>query len=238
MRTSLQTRETNRMDIGAYIAASGAVANERILDQVTHNLANASTPGFKERMIQLEAFPFSVPGSDWTGSDSLAFVQSKPPVMDMEQGVLEPTGRPLDLAIEGKGYFQVRKDGGAQPVRDGRLRLDREGRIVSQEGDVVHDDKGQEIRVDPRKRVDISDDGEVRSGEQKIGRLLIVDKGGKPVEQENYRIVQGHLERSNVNSMQEMIKMMELVRNHESYMKLIKSFDDLEEKTVQQMGRL
>jgi flagellar basal-body rod protein FlgG len=50
--------------------------------------------------------------------------------------------------------------------------------------------------------------------------------------------VQGHLERSNVNSMQEMIKMMELVRNHESYMKLIKSFDDLEEKTVQQMGRL
>ena len=226
------------MDIGAYIAASGAVANERILDQVTHNLANASTPGFKERMIQLEAFPFSVPGSDWTGSDSLAFVQSKPPVIDREQGILEPTGRPLDLAIEGKGYFQVRKDGGAQAVRDGRLRLDGEGRIVTQEGDVVHNDKGQEIRVDPRKRVDISDDGEVRSGEQKIGRLLIVDEGGRPVEQENYRIVQGHLERSNVNSMQEMIKMMELVRNHESYMKLIKSFDELEEKTVQQMGRL
>ena len=226
------------MDIGAYIAASGAVANERILDQVTHNLANASTPGFKERMIQLEAFPFSVPGSGWTGSDSLAFVQSKPPVMDMEQGVLQPTDRALDLAIEGKGYFQVRKGGAAQSVRDGRLRLDGEGRIVTQEGDVVLSDQGQEIRVDPRKRVDISDDGEVRSGEQKIGRLLIVDKGGKPVEQENYRIVQGHLERSNVNSMQEMVKMMELVRNHGSYTKLIKSFDDLEEKTIQQLGRL
>ena len=226
------------MDIGAYIAASGAVANERILDQVTHNLANASTPGFKERMIQLEAFPFSVPGSDWTGSDSLAFVQSKPPVMDMEQGVLEPTGRALDLAIEGKGYFQVQKDGGAQPVRDGRLRLDGEGTIVTQEGDVVHNDQGQEIRVDLRKRVEISDNGEVRSGERKIGRLLIVDKGGKPLEQGNYRIVQGHLERSNVNSMQEMVKMMELVRNHGSYMKLIKSFDDLEEKTIQQLGRL
>ncbi len=45
------------MDIGSYIAVSGAIANERILDQVTHNLANASTPGFKERMIQLESFP-------------------------------------------------------------------------------------------------------------------------------------------------------------------------------------
>lgn len=226
------------MDIGAYIAASGAVANERILDQVTHNLANASTPGFKERMIQLEAFPFSVPGSDWTGSDSLAFVQSKPPVMDMEQGVLEPTDRALDLAIEGKGYFRVQKGGTAQSVRDGRLRLDGEGRIVTQEGHVVHGDQGQEIRVDPRKKVDISDNGEVRSGEQKIGRLLIVDEGGKPLEQEDYRLVQGHLERSNVNSMEEMVKMMDLVRNHESYMKLIKSFDDLEEKTVQQLGKL
>jgi flagellar basal-body rod protein FlgF len=238
MRTSLETRETIRMDIGAYIAASGAVANERILDQVTHNLANASTPGFKERMIQLEASPFSVPGSDWTGSDSLSFVQSKPPVIDMQQGVVEPTGRPLDLAIEGKGFFQVRKDGGVQLVRDGRLRLDREGRIVTPEGRVVQDDQGQEIRVDLQNRVEISDNGEVRSGERRVGRLHIVDEGGRPVEQENYRIVQGHLERSNVNSMEEMVKMMELVRNHGSYMKLIKSFDDLEEKTIQEMGRL
>jgi flagellar basal-body rod protein FlgF len=226
------------MDIGAHIAASGAIATERILDQVTHNMANASTPGFKERMVQLEAFPFSVPGSDWTGSDSLSFVQSKDPVVDMEQGVLEPTGLDLDLAIEGKGYFQVWKDGSAQPVRDGRLRLDAEGRIVTRKGDVVHNDQGQEIRVDPRKRVEVSDDGEVRSGERKIGRLLIVDEGGRPIEPEDYRIVQGHLERSNVDSMKEMVKMMELVRNHGSYMKVIKSFDDLEGKTIQELGRL
>ncbi len=226
------------MDIGAYIATSGAIANERILDQVTHNLANASTPGFKERMVQLEAYPFSVPGSDWTGSDVLSFVQSKAPVADMEQGVLEPTGLALDLAIEGKGYFQVWKDGGLQPVRDGRLRLDGEGRIVTQKGDAVQNDQGQEIRVDPRKKIEILDDGEVMSGENKFGRLLIVDEAGRPMEPEDYRIVQGHLERSNVNSMEEMVKMMELVRNHGSYMRVIKSFDDLEGKTIQELGRL
>jgi flagellar basal body rod protein FlgG len=226
------------MDIGAYIAASGAIANERTLDHVTHNLANASTPGFKERMTQLETVPFSVPGSDWTGSDSLAFVQSKSPVINREQGVLEPTGRSLDLAIEGRGYFQIRKNGGVQPVRDGRLRLDGEGRIVTQEGDVVHSDQGGEIWVDPRKRVEIGDDGEVTSGKSKIGRLRIVDEKGRPVQPEEYRIVQGHLERSNVNSMEEMVKMMELVRNHGSYVKLIKSFDDLEEKTIQELGKL
>jgi len=218
------------MDIGAYIAVSGAIANERILDQVTHNLANASTPGFKERMIQLESFPFSVPGSDWTGSDSLAFVQSKPPVVDKGQGIVESTGRALDLA--------VRTAGGLRPVRDGRLRLHADGRIVPQEGDPVQNDQGKEIRVDPRKRVEISDNGEVRSGERKIGRLLIVDESGRPVEQEDYRIVQGHLERSNVNSMEEMVKMMELIRNYGSYMKVIKSFDDLEGKTIQELGRL
>jgi flagellar basal-body rod protein FlgG len=238
MRTSLQTRETNRMDIGAYIATSGALANEKVLDQVTHNLANASTPGFKERMVRLEASPFSVPGSDWTGSDSLAFVATKPPVVNLGQGVLERTGRSLDLAIEGKGYFQIQKDGGVQTARDGRLRLDGEGRIVTGEGHLVVSEQGGEIRVDVRKPVEIGDDGEVRSGERKIGRLLIVDKEGKPLNPEDYRIVQGHLERSNVNSMKEMVKMMELVRNHGSYMKVIKSFDDLEEKTIQQVGRL
>jgi flagellar basal body rod protein FlgG len=226
------------MDIGAYIAASGAIANDRSLEQVTHNLANASTPGFKERIVQLEAYPFSIPGSDWTGSDTLSFVQWQPPVADMEQGFVEPTGRPLDLAIEGQGYFQVQKDGSLQPVRDGRLRLDAEGRIVTHAGDVVHSDQRGEIRVDLRKPVEIGDDGEVRSGERRIGRLLVVDKAGTPVKQEDYRIMQGHLERSNVDSMKEMVKMMELVRNHGSYMKVIKSFDDLEEKTIQQLGKL
>ena len=92
--------------------------------------------------------------------------------------------------------------------------------------------------MDPRKEVEISDEGEVTSGEKKFGRLLIVDEGGRPMEPEDYRIVQGHLERSNVNSMEEMVKMMELVRNHGSYMRVIKSFDDLEGKTIQELGRL
>ncbi len=226
------------MDIGAFIAASGAKANQRILEEVTHNLANASTPGFKERLIAKEAFPYAAPGSEQTGIDPLAFVQAGPPVVDNTQGVVEPTGRPLDIAIVGKGTFQVRTPEGVRGVRDGRLSLDRDGTIVTSEGYPVQSEQGGEIHIDPKKGVEISEDGEVRSGERSIGRLLIADEKGRPVESEDYRLVQGHLESSNVNSIEEMIKMMELVRDHGAYMKVIKSFDDLEGKTIQDLGRL
>ncbi len=226
------------MDIGAFIAASGAIANQRVLEEVTHNLANASTPGFKERLVAREAFPFSVPANDGNGADPIAFVQVRPPVVDHAQGVVEPTGRPLDMAIVGRGTLQTRTPHGLQGVRDGRLALDRQGRLVTPEGYPVQSDKGLEIRVDPKKGVEISEDGEVRSGERRIGRLLIADEAGRPVDPADYRIVQGHLERSNVNAIEEMVKMMELVRDHGSYMKVMKSFDDLEGKTIQDLGRI
>jgi len=135
------------MDIGAYIAASGAIANERILEMVTHNLANASTAGFKESMAHLEAVPFSMPRTDRTGSDSLAFVQLKPPVMDRAQGLVQETGRALDLAIEGKGYFQIRTPQGLRSVRDGRCRLTPTGTLVTMDGHPLMNDKGKEIRT-------------------------------------------------------------------------------------------
>jgi flagellar basal body rod protein FlgG len=209
-----------------------------MLEQVTHNLANASTPGFKKAMMQVEAFPVSLPGSDWTESDSLAFVQAMPPVTSRAQGMVERTGRDLDLAIEGKGYFQVRTPEGMRPVRDGRFRLATDGTIVTREGHPVQDDNAESIRVDLRKRTEISPDGEVRSGERRIGRLLIADEAGQPLDPQTYRVAQGHLEKSNVNAIEEMVKMMEMVRNHGSYIKLMKSFEELEGKTIQELGRL
>jgi flagellar basal body rod protein FlgG len=226
------------MDIGAHIAASGAILNQKMLEQVTHNLSNASTPGFKKRMMQAEAFPFSLQRDGSMASDSLAFVQGRPPVSSREQGMVEQTGRALDLAIEGKGYFQARTPQGIRPVRDGRLRLAPDGTIVTREGHPVQNDSGGSMQVDLRKKTEISPDGEVRSGERRIGRLMIADEGGRPLDPTTYRIAQGHLEMSNVNAIEEMVKMLELVRNHGSYVKLMKSFDELEGKTVQELGRL
>lgn len=226
------------MDIGAHIAVSGAIANEKILERVTHNLANAPTPGFKRSMTHLEAIPFSLPRNDWAGSESLAFVQVRAPVINEEQGVVEETGRPLDLAIEGKGSFQVSTPQGVQFVRKGDFLLSPEGTIITREGHPVSDDQGKSLQVDRRERTEVSENGEVRAGERKIGRLMVVDELGRPVPPEQYRVVQGHLERSNVNPLEEMVTMMEQLRNHGSYLKLIRDFDELEGKTIQELGRV
>jgi flagellar basal-body rod protein FlgF len=226
------------MDIGVHIAVSGAIANERILEQVTHNLANAPTPGFKRSVMHLEAVPFSLPRNDWAGSDSLAFVQARPPVITQDQGVVEETGRPLDLAIEGKGRFQVSTPQGVQSVRKGDFLLNPDGTIVTREGHAVLNDQGKSLQVDRREKTEVSEDGEIRAGERKIGRLMVVDEDGRQVPQEQYRVAQGHLERSNVNPLEEMVTMMEQLRNHGSYMKLIRDFDELEGKTIQELGRV
>jgi flagellar basal body rod protein FlgG len=67
---------------------------------------------------------------------------------------------------------------------------------------------------------------------------MIVDEKGRPIKEEDYRIAQAHIERSNVNSFEEMVTLMEQFRNHGSYLKLIKGFDDLEGKTIQELGRV
>ncbi len=226
------------MDIGAYIAASGAIANEKILEMVTNNLANTSTAGFKESMAHMEAVPFSLQRTDRDAPEPLAFVQLKPPVLDRAQGLLEETGRALDLAIEGKGYFQVRTPRGLRSVRDGRCRLTPTGTLVTMDGYPLLNDKGKKIQVDRREHTEISPDGEIRAGERRLGRLMVVDGKGKPAAPEAYRISQGYIEKSNVNPMRQMAGMLEQLRNHQSYLNLIKGFDELEGKTIQEMGRV
>ncbi len=226
------------MDIGAYIAASGVIANQRCLENVTHNLANASTPGFKKLMDEMESVPFAFPGQRAGAKEALAFVRERAPSRNPLPGLLERTGRPLDVAIDGEGYFQLRRGARLVTTRDGRFRLDAGGTLVSREGFPVLGEDGKPIKVPRGREVVVSPGGEIRAGGVRVGRLRLVDAGGNPVEEGAGRICQGSLEGSNVDAVREMVEMMGLLRSHESYLKLIKGFDELEEKTVREMGRL
>jgi flagellar basal body rod protein FlgG len=229
--------EKRDMDIGAYIAASGAMTKQRILEYVTHNLANASTPGFKRVTAQVEAVPVNGAQARASGSDALSFVRLNPPVHIDEQGRVEPTGLPLDVAIEGKGFFQVLAPEGTLSTRDGRFGTGPDGAIVSTEGHPVLDENGKELRVEAGKMIEITPDGGVRSGGAGVGRLLVADRQGTPLEEGEYRVHQGFLEASNVEPVKEMVRLMELMRSHDSYMKLMQGLGDLEEKLIQEVGR-
>lgn len=226
------------MDIGAYIAASGAIASSKSLEMVTHNLANAVTPGFKQMMAREEAFPFALPPRDSGRGDPLAFVCLSEPVRMGHQGSLERTEEPLDIALEGEGSFRVRTPNGVLSTRDGRFRIASDGRLVSREGYPVLDERGQEIHVGAGENVEFGSEGDVRAGGAKVGNLAVVDASGLPLPKGGFQVAQGFLEASNVKPVEEMVKVLDLLRGYQSFIKMIEGFSSLEEKTVLEMGRV
>jgi flagellar basal body rod protein FlgG len=238
-----RTREDTKVDIGSYIAASGATASELVLENIAHNLANASTPSFKKVMMQQRCEPFSFPGSDASVPEGLGFPRLGDPVHDDAQGELIPTGNPYDLAIEGKGCFEVQGPQGVERIRNGQFRIGPEGNLVTTRGLPVLNEQGQAVRIARDKIVEFAPNGEINVGDARDGvftrqgRLRVVDENGAALREEDYEIRQRHLEMSNVNPVQEMVKMLEQMRSHQSYVELIKGFADLEEKTATELGK-
>ncbi len=231
------------MDIGAYIAASGAVANQAVLENISHNLANSATPGFKGVLVQTRAVPFEYPGKGTQAPDPLAFVMPEEPVRLQLDGTLQQTNAPLDLAIQGEGYFMVRTPGGLRPVRGGQFQISREGKLVTREGYVVQGEKWEkapagDILMREEGDIKININGEITMGETAVARLRLAKENGSPLKEEKRKVLQGYLENSNIKPMEEMIKLMELTRGHQSYMNLIKGFGELSTKVINEMSKV
>ncbi|MEW6441380.1 MAG: flagellar hook basal-body protein [bacterium] len=226
------------MDIGAYIAASGAIACQKGLETVTHNLTNAATPGYKPWSLEMETLPFAVPADSPAGFDPVAFVHLFPSSRSEQQGELQHTGEPLDLALDGAGYFAVRTSQGVQPTRDGRFRIGPNNALVSPEGYPVVAEDGRDIRIESAGTVEVRSDGEILAGGVAVARLRVAGEDGSPLPDGSFRVLQGQLETSSVKPLEEMMHIMELLRGYQSYMKLMDGFSDMEGKIIQEMGRL
>ncbi len=176
------------MHYGMYISATGAMTSMYRQDVFTNNLANTGTPGFKP------VTPFTRQRDDVRSEDGLWHMASNAMLerlgggahlnqnhVAFKQGPIDTTGNPLDLAINGDGFFVVRAGGGAEGEelrfsRDGRLTRDRESRLVRvTDGLPVLDEMGREIHLPNEGDVVIDGDGAIRSGGRLIARLQIVD---------------------------------------------------------------
>lgn len=236
------------MDHFVYIAASGA--KEAMLAQAVNanNLANASTVGFRGDF--LEAQTLYLRGA---GEHTRAYNVVEETGTDFRQGPIEQTGRDLDIAISGPGWFAVQAEGGGEALtRRGDFRVDEFGQLVNGAGETLIGDAGP-IALPPFSSMSIGADGTISLiplGEQPsalaaLDRVKLVNppleaisknefgelqmQDGLPVEPDGeVRLITGALEASNVNTVSAMVQMIELSRQFEQFMKLAKVGEDID----------
>jgi flagellar basal-body rod protein FlgF len=244
------------MDNALYVGLSRQMVLRREMDIVANNIANADTAGFKVESLMVKTDP-KAPAFTLQGPKPVKFVTDDGVLRDYGQGALRQTGGPLDMAVEGQGFFRITTPDGERYTRDGRFRTDETGRLVAQNGGAVMDEGGGEITIDPEKgQVTISQDGVVSQGAERIGKigvvafdnLSVLEKTGDnlyrntsnqtPQPAASARVRQGMLEGSNVQPILEITRMIEVSRAYESMAKMMESQGDLSSKAVQTLGRV
>src|SRR6202012_2493584 len=134
------------MDLTSTIAASRLVAQQRVMDVIADNIANANTPGFKAERVQFSDWLTRQHATDAPRGDrSIAYTQDRATWRDQRAGTLTHTGNTFDLGITNDGFFTVRTANGPRLTRDGRFGLMPNGTISDGAGDAVLDSNGQPI---------------------------------------------------------------------------------------------
>lgn len=234
------------MDRSLYVAMTGA---KEILDAQAvnnFNLANASTTGFKADLAAFRSQ--AVAGS---GYASRVYATDSTDGWDQSEGALATTGRPLDVAIQGRGFIAVQGPNGQEAyTRNGDLHVTAEGLLVTSAGQIVLGDDGP-VSVPPSASIKIANDGTVSvqplgqpaESLAAIGRIKLVDpapdtlvresgglfqlaNGGSAPADASVKLASGVLESSNVDLASAMVNMIDLARNFELQVKAMKSADD------------
>ena len=241
------------MDRLVYTAMTGA---KHILEQqatVSHNLANATTTGFRAQLDSFRAVPVK---SD--GLPTRTFVVDATVGTDFSTGAMQNTGRELDVAVQGKGWLVVEKaDGSEAFTRHGSLKVSENGILQTQSGLTLVGDGGP-ITIPPEVSIAIAKDGTVSTiptgtkpnAVQVIGRLKLVNppeenmvrgddglfktKDGVAVDADPLvGVAGGMLENSNVNVVESMVNMINLARSFEMQMKLLQNAENNATKASQ-----
>ncbi len=242
---------------GIYVALSGALGRSRELDVVANNLSNLETPGFKESGVAfstaMKRVTMDEPGPDgirWLpmDKDHMEVVQS---YARLAKGPLIRTDNPLDLAVEQDAYFQVLTPQGAMASPGGSFRLDPSGRLVDASGAPLLDRSGSPVRVVPEGDVVVTEEGQVLSDGKPVANLALVKAAGPlqqvgaghlqgrtvPVSGAKVRVLQGWIERSNVDPMRALVGLIRVHRGFEALQNVIRTYRQMDGIASTQVGK-
>ncbi|TCV94137.1 flagellar basal-body rod protein FlgF [Luteibacter rhizovicinus] len=234
------------MDRSVYVAMTGATQIMRAQSEVAHNLANASTTGFKAELSAFKSIPIQGEGAQ-TRINSVANGNG----WDMSAGQQQTTGNDLDVSVQGQGWIAVQSaDGTEGYTRAGNLRMDADGLLTDSRGNTVLGGGGP-ITIPQAANVRIGSDGTISVVPQgqgpntvtTIDRLKLVNPGNDQLQlggdglmhlkdgsqaqaDPDVRVVQGTLESSNVNPSDVLVKMISLSREFEMQVRSIKAADE------------
>lgn len=227
------------LEIGEILLA----ASQRRLETVSHNVSNASTPGYRKALLFEHAL------SDARGTAPIATMS------DFAQGPLRATGRPLDLALSGAGFFQLRGSGGVYYTRAGQFERTPEERLADAQGRALQTADGADLVLRAGAGdIEILSDGVVLEDGIPIARIgvflardagdlqalsgtLFAAQSGSMQEASAPVVRQGMLEMSNVDVASEMLDTMRALRAAEIGARIVQSYDTLMDQSISTFGR-
>lgn len=241
---------------------AGSLAQEMRLDVLANNISNINTVGFKGDTV---TFRVSNLSESKKGGPEGGFFSSKTRISpsslpfgaftDFSSGQLKLTGNPLDLALDGNGFFCVETPEGIQYTRKGNFTFNEEGLLVTQDGLPVLGETGnisidgQDVRVDAEGNIEVDGnqvdtikivDFSQRYPLKKTSNALFapVNAGITENKAEGVKVRQGFVELSNVDAVKMMTEMIDVLRGYQSYQKVIQSLNDITLKSINEVGRL
>lgn len=237
------------MDNPGYVALTRQSGLMREMQVIANNIANASTTGFRREGVVFSEFIRRLEGRE----DSLSMAAANARQTFLTQGALTFTGGPLDLAIEGEGFFRIETDQGERLTRAGHFAVSAEGEIVTPDGFRLLDDGGAPVLVPPGAAIAVARDGALSADGAPVAQLGLVRPGdrsqlsrlsgtlhelrGEILPAEEAVLHQGFLEDSNVNPILEMARMIEVQRAYEAGQNFLDREDERIRAVIQSLSR-
>lgn len=242
------------MENSIYIGLSRQRALQEQMDTVANNIANLNTPGYRQNNMVFLEYLYKQRNAEKAGNDSVSMVHDYGQFMNTENGPLRRTENPLDVALQGPGFFGVQTPDGVQYSRAGNFQLNGNRELVTGSGMLVADAGGGTIAIpEDATEIIIARDGTVSTNQGELAQIMVVEfenpqdlvaqgnglykteAAANPAE--NTTALQGMIESSNVNAVLEMTRMIDVSRAYQSAQRMLQGEHDRQRGMIQTLTK-